>query len=152
MKDNALVLHSFMAFVVLLMLLLTIANALVGWLQNKAYYTLEKDLRLGRLTLIMLYLQLAVGLYLFYLYPNGMKAIEEHGMEGLNPSIRLLAVEHPLINVVALGVLTLGWFIHSRFMDAKRKFKTIAIFYSLGLLLILSKIPWDRWLSMAKFD
>jgi hypothetical protein len=30
-------------------------------------------------------------------------------------------------------------------MEATDKFKTIAIFYGLGLLLILSRIPWGQW-------
>jgi hypothetical protein len=32
-------------------------------------------------------------------------------------------------------------------MGATAKFKKIAIFYGLGLLLILSRIPWGQWFS-----
>lgn len=153
MKENALVLHSFMAYFVLLMLLIAVVNAVIGWVRNKTYYTLEKDLRISRLTLIVSYMQLAVGLYLFYRYPSSLDAIQEHGMGGLSSAARLLAVEHPFVNILAIILITVGWFRHKNFMEANKKFKTIAIFYGLGLVLFLSRIPWGQWfITTTKFN
>ena len=58
---------------------------------------------------------------------------------------RLLALEHPLINIIAVALITIGWSRHKKFMEGKKKFRSIGVFYGLGLLLILSRIPWGQW-------
>jgi hypothetical protein len=35
---------------------------------------------------------------------------------------------------------------HKRQTEEGKKFSRIGIFYTLGLLLLLSRIPWDAWL------
>jgi len=86
-----------------------------------------------------------VGLILFFVSPSGINAIQSLGMGGMNSAARLLAVEHPFINIIALVLITVGWSRHKKFMEGNKKFKSIAIFYGLGLVLILSRIPWNQW-------
>jgi hypothetical protein len=62
-------------------------------------------------------------------------------------SVRLLAIEHPVTMVLAIVIITVGWSQHKKKVAAVEKFKTFAIFYGIGLLLILSKIPWGNWFS-----
>ncbi len=138
--------HSYMAYAVLIVLFLAVANAITGWAGNRVF-NLQKDFRLSLFTLILSHLQLLLGLALFFVSANGLKAIQTLGMSGLNASARLLAVEHPFINIVAIILITIGWSRHKKFMDGKKKFKSIAIFYGLGLILILSRIPWDQWFN-----
>ena len=138
--------HSYMAYAVLIILFLAVANAITGWASNRMF-NLQKDFRLSLFTLILSHLQLLLGLALFFVSANGLKAIQSLGMGGLNASARLLAVEHPFINIVAIILITIGWSRHKKFMDGKKKFKSIAIFYGLGLILILSRIPWDQWFN-----
>ena len=139
-------LHSYLAYVVLAFLFLAVANAILGWVGNKMF-TPQKDFRLSLFTLILGHLQLLVGLLLYFLSPNGYKAISELGMGGLNAAARLLAVEHPFVNILAIVLITIGWSRHKKFMEGKKKFKSIAIFYGLGLLLVLSRIPWGQWFN-----
>lgn len=145
MYQTILNLHSYFAFVVLLVLLLAVLNAFSGWF-GKKMFTLQKDFRLSLFGLIVSHLQLVIGLLLFFISPSGLKAIQSFGMGGLNAPARLLAVEHPFINIVAIALITVGWSRHKKFMEADKKFKSIAIFYGLGLLLLLSRIPWGQWL------
>jgi hypothetical protein len=63
----------------------------------------------------------------------------------LTSAARLLAVEHPTVNILAIVAITIGWSRHKRFVEGDKKFKSIAIFYGIGLLLILSRIPWNQW-------
>lgn len=140
------IVHSYLAYVVLALLFLAVANAIIG-LASKKMFTLEKDFRLGLFTLILAHMQLLVGLLLFFLSANGLQAIQTLGMGGLNSAARLLAVEHPFINIIAVVLITVGWSRHKKFMEADKKFKSFAIFYGLGLLLILSRIPWAQWLN-----
>ena len=61
-------------------------------------------------------------------------------------TLRLYALEHPLINIIAIVLITIGWSKHKKATDSKSKFKKFAIFYTLGLVLILSRLPWKVWM------
>lgn len=138
--------HSYLAYVALAVLFLAVANAILGW-TGKKDFTLTKDFRISLFALIFAHLQLLVGLVLFFVSPKGLNAIQTLGMGGLNSAARLLAVEHPFINIIGLVLITIGWSKHKKILEATRKFKTITIFYGLGLLLLLSRIPWGQWLN-----
>jgi hypothetical protein len=138
-------LHSYFAYIVLFILALATFNALAGWL-GKREFRFEKDLRVSLFALILSHIQLLIGLILFFVSANGLKAIQTLGMGGLNSAARLLAVEHPFTNIIAIVLITIGWSRHKKKEGDAAKFKSIAIFYGLGLLLILSRIPWGQWL------
>jgi len=138
-------LHSYFAYIVLFILVLATFNALAGWL-GKREFRFEKDLRVSLFALILSHIQLLIGLILFFVSANGLKAIQTLGMGGLNSAARLLAVEHPFTNIIAIVLITIGWSRHKKKEGDTAKFKSIAIFYGLGLLLILSRIPWGQWL------
>ncbi|MBU2948524.1 hypothetical protein [Zobellia uliginosa] len=140
------VVHSYLAYIVLALLFFAVANAIMGLAGNKMF-TMEKDFRLSLFTLILAHIQLLVGLILYFISPSGLQAIQALGMGGLNSASRLLAVEHPFINIIAIVLITVGWSRHKKFMEGNKKFKSIAIFYGLGLILILSRIPWSKWLG-----
>ena len=146
MYESVQVLHSYLAYVVLAVLFIAVANAIMGLIGNKMF-TLEKDLRISLFALILSHIQLLVGLILYFVSASGLNAIQEFGMGGLTSAARLLAVEHPFVNIVALVLITIGWSKHKKVMEAKKKFKLITIFYSLGLFLILSRIPWGQWFN-----
>lgn len=139
-------LHSYLAYIVLLILVFATINALLGWLTKKEF-RFEKDLRISLFALILSHIQLLVGLIVFFVSANGLKAIQALGMGGLNSASRLLALEHPLTNILAIVLITVGWSRHKKKEGDTAKFKSIAIFYGLGLLLILSRIPWGQWFS-----
>jgi len=138
--------HSYLAYVVLAMLFIAVSNAVLG-LVGKKIFTLEKDYRISLFTLVLAHLQLVLGLLVFFTSTSGLKAIQELGMGGMNSAARLLAVEHPFINIIAIVLITIGWSRHKKFMEGAKKFKSIAIFYGIGLLLILSRIPWTQWFN-----
>lgn len=139
-------LHSYFAYIVLFILIASTLNALTGWLGKKEF-KFEKDLRISLFTLILCHIQLLIGLIVFFVSASGLKAIQTLGMGGLNSAARLLAIEHPFINILAITLITIGWSRHKKKTDDTAKFKSIAIFYGLGLLLILSRIPWGQWFN-----
>ena len=146
MYETIQVIHSYIAYAALAILILAVINAIRGWLGNKMF-TLEKDFRLSLFALIISHIMLLIGLLLFFVSPSGLNAIQELGMGGLNAASRLLAVEHPFTNIIAIVLITVGWSRHKKFVEGKKKFKNIAIFYGLGLLLILSRIPYGQWFN-----
>ena len=88
-----------------------------------------------------------VGLALYFVSP-WFSYWSDLGMGGVmkNSEARLYLVEHPTTNLIALFLITLGWSLHKRQTEDSKKFSRIAIFYSLGLVLLLSRIPWKAWL------
>ena len=144
--DILLNVHSYLAYVVLVVLVIAVANAILG-LRGDKLFTLEKDFRISLFGLILSHLQLLLGLVLYFVSANGFNAIRTLGMGGLNSAARLLALEHPLVNILAIALITIGWSRHKKYMEARKKFRSIALFYGLGLLLILSRIPWAQWFA-----
>ena len=146
MYETIQTLHSYFAYIVLAILVLAVLNALSGWLGNKMF-TPEKDFRLSLFAFILSHIMLLIGLILYFVSPSGLNAIQELGMGGLNSASRLLALEHPFTNILAIVFITVGWSRHNKFIEGKKKFKSIAIFYGIGLVLILSRIPYGQWFN-----
>jgi hypothetical protein len=134
--------HSGWAYIALIALVIAIANAFIGLSQKRVFGA--NDRRLALFGLIGAHVQFALGLVLYFVSPNGLDKIRALGMGGMNSFDRLLALEHPLINLIAIILITIGWSKHKR---SETKFRSIAIFYALGLLLLLSRIPWSTWFS-----
>lgn len=139
-------LHSYTAYILLAVLLFAVFNALTGWL-GKKNFTLPKDFRISLFALILSHIQLLLGIVLYFISAKGFKTLQNSGMGELNALSRLLALEHPLTNVIAVVLITVGWSRHKKCTESHKKFKNIAVFYGLGLLLILSRIPWTQWFN-----
>lgn len=139
-------LHSGWAYITLIILIFAVVNAIIG-LNSKKEFT-DKDLRISLFTLIVAHIQLIIGFIAFfvsaqfeYVLDNGMGAAMKE------PTIRLFVVEHPLMMILAIVLITMGFSKHKKQNTDKGKFKTIALYYGLGLLFVLSRIPWSQWLS-----
>ena len=136
--------HSGWAYLALLILVIAVVNSLIG-MSSKKEFTL-KDRKIALFALIAIHIQFLVGIILYIVSPNALQMIKAVGMGGLTTESRLLALEHPLINIIAITLITIGWSKHKKLMIGESKFKTFSIFYGLGLVLILSRIPWKIWL------
>ncbi|RTY88417.1 hypothetical protein [Flavobacterium sp. RSP15] len=135
--------HSGWAYLALLVLVVAVVNSLIGMFSKKEFTS--KDRKIALFGLIAIHIQLVVGVILYFVSPNGLNMIKAVGMGGLTTESRLLALEHPLINIIAIVLITIGWSKHKKATTSESKFKTFSIFYGLGLLLILSRIPWKIW-------
>ena len=137
--------HSYWAYFLLLVLILAILNAIAGKIKGKDFES--RDLRLSLFGLIFSHIQLLIGLILYFVSP-WFKQWSNLGMGGVmkDSQTRLFLVEHPITYILAIVLITMGWSLHKRQSDPGKKFLRIAIFYGLGLLLLLSRIPWDSWL------
>ena len=138
-------LHSYWAYIVLLVLVIAVVNSLIKSFGSKEYTA--KDFRISLFTLIVSHIQLLMGLVLYFTSPNGLNNIKANGMGGLDSAARLLAVEHPFVGILAVVFITIGYSKHKKKLTSKPKLKTIAIFYTIALLLVLSRIPWSTWLG-----
>lgn len=133
--------HSILAYAALGLLVLASINAIFG-LTSKKFFT-DKDLRLSLFTLIICHIQLLVGMILYFISPMGSAQLGNMK----DAAMRLTSLEHPLINIIALVLITIGWSKHKKEESNNGKFKKIAVFYTLGLVLILSRLPWANWFN-----
>jgi len=139
--------HSYWAYLAVLILLIAVVNAIIGLTQNKEFK--DKDLRISLFTLIVMHIQLLIGLGWYFMSP-WYKTLKEIGVGATmkDSALRLQAVEHPLMMILAIVFITIGWSKHKKKASDKDKFKTIALFYGLGLVFVLSRIPWAQWLGL----
>ena len=131
--------HSGWAYLALLLLVVAIVNSLMGMSAKKEFT--PKDRKIALFGLISIHIQLVIGLILYFVSPLGLNSFGQMS----DKLLRLTSLEHPLINLIAIILITIGWSKHKRVAESAAKFKSIAVFFGIGLLLILSRIPWSLW-------
>lgn len=131
--------HSGWAYVALVLLFIAALNSLIGYL-NKKEFT-PKDRKIALFALIAVHIQFVVGLITYFVSPLGSASLGQMK----DAALRLTSLEHPLLNLIAIALITIGWSKHKRAQTSELKFKPLAFLYSIGLLLILSRIPWNLW-------
>lgn len=123
--------HSGWRYVVLALLIFAVINALTGWMGNKSYT--EGNRKLNVFTLISAHIQLVFGLILYFLSPltKGPTA---------DALYRYWKMEHIAVMILAIVLITIGNARSKKGTDAVKKHKSIAIFFGLGLVLIIGAI------------
>ena len=131
--------HSGWAYLVLITLVIAVANALIGRSSKKEFSA--QDRKIALFALIATHLQLVFGFVIYFISPLGMASLGQMS----DKALRLTSLEHPLINIIAIISITIGWSKHKKAANSLAKFNSFLLFYGLGLLLILSRIPWSLW-------
>lgn len=149
MYSTVFFLHSWWAYLVLLILVIAVVNSLIGFFSKKEYGA--NDFRISLFTLIVSHIQLLIGivLYIVGILQNAkyFSAFSNLGMGEImkDSTLRLYLVEHPLMMILAVVFVTIGYSKHKKKLTSHPKFKSLAIFYTLGLVFLLSRIPWSAW-------
>ncbi len=131
--------HSGWAYIALLLLVVAVVISVIGFTSKKEFTVQNRKIAL--FTLIACHIQLLIGMFLYFISPVGFALLGEMK----DKAVRLTSLEHPLINIIAIILITIGWSKHKKISDGVAKHKTFATFYGLGLILILSRIPWNLW-------
>lgn len=128
--------HSGLRWIVLILIVWALVKAVTGYTGKKEY---GKSDRLSALfAMIFTHIQLLVGLILYFISP---KVSFESGVMQ-NSVLRFFTLEHILLMVVAIALITVGFSTAKRATDSITKHKKIAVYYGIGLLLMLISIPW----------
>jgi len=136
-------LHSYLAYLLVGVLILAIGYNLISFLQGKKYG--ETNRKMSLYGLIATHIQVLLGLLLYFVSPLGMNNISKAGMkDGIS---RLYFMEHPLMMILAVVLVTIGYSKAKRLIDSDKKYRTMLAFYVIGLIFILSRIPWTAWLD-----
>jgi len=130
--------HSGWAYLTILLVIIAVVNAIIGFVSKKEYK--EADKKIGLYALGAIHTQALIGLLVYFVSPLGLS-----GFSMKDSALRLTSMEHPLINVLGIVLMTIGWVKHKKLSSGESKFKTVAIYYGIGFVLILSRIPWGLW-------
>jgi hypothetical protein len=125
--------HSGLRWVALILLVLAIVNAFT----SKTY---EKKHRMINLfAMVLLHTQLLIGLIQYFGTSTKVQFIEGWMK---NPLLRFYGMEHILLMIIAIVLVTIGHSKSKKGTTPEEKFKPIKLFYVIGLILILGGIPW----------
>ena len=132
-------LHSAFRYLVLLFIIVAIVDAVVALTGDKAYGKSSRILAL--LALITTHIQLLMGLFLYFLGDKGVAMFKVEDFMTI-ASARFFAVEHITGMLAAITLVTIGYSRAKRATVDKKKYKTIATYFGLALILIFAMIPW----------
>jgi len=142
MYSSILAIHSILRWVVLILLIIAIVKGLMGWFGRKEFGASEKKLSL--FNMIAMDLNTTIGLLLYFVFsPMTKMAFSDFGAAMKDPNLRFWAVEHILVMLMALVLIHVARNVTKKDIPDTSKYRKTLVFYSLALVLILSRIPWD---------
>lgn len=127
--------HSGLRWIALILLVVAIVNAFIS--KGKGIY-LKKDKMISLFAMVMLHTQLLIGFVLYFLSPK--VNFSEGWMK--NPLFRFYGMEHLLLMLIAIVLVTIGRKKAEKASVASQKHTKIMVWYTIGLILILASIPW----------
>ena len=135
-----LALHSLVRWLVVITLLYAIFKAYNGWLSKKIYT--KSDNTAKTLAVTFVHIELILGLILYFTSPvieffrnNFKEAVQQK-------DVRFLGMEHSVMMLIAVVLITIGSAKSKRKTTDVAKFKTLAIWFTIGLIITLVSIPW----------
>lgn len=132
--------HSLFRWLVLICLLYAIFSAYKGWLENKPFTKYQNNIRYISVTIA--HTQLTLGLWLYFISPITNYFMHNYKQAVKLREIRFFGMEHSLMMIIAVTIITIGSAKTKLKKTDKEKFKTMAIWFTIGLLVILTSIPW----------
>ena len=134
--------HSGLAYVLLAAIIFAIVYTLIGFMGNKPFT--EGNRKVALIGLIATHIQVLIGLILYFVSPYGISNFSGGNMK--DGAARLLMLEHPLTMIIAAVLVNIGYSKAKKLTESNARYKKILIFFTLGLILILSRLPWSNWL------
>jgi hypothetical protein len=129
---------SFWRNFVLIILILICINSLMGYLSKKRFSTL--NLRYNTFGLVISVIQLIIGI-IFYLIINWLNEYSTDNLNYIkNSDYKLLSISGLLINLASVLFIFMGWSLHNRQFDSRKKFVRIFVFYGLGFLILIRTV------------
>lgn len=136
----ALVLHNALRWLVVAGLLGTLVSAGSGLLTARPYAKTDQTLRV--VTTSLLHTQLLLGFYLYVISPVVRQYWREKPAYADAPDLSFFALIHISLMVTAVVLMTIGSSKAKRQTNDRQRFQTTAVYFTIGLLLILVAVPW----------
>ena len=140
MYSTLLVLHSFVRWLVVLSLLVALVRGYQGWFRADVFR--KTDYRLRHLTATFAHIQLMIGFLLYFQSPLVAIFRSTDSQSEVPLDIPFFGWMHISLMTLAIVVITVGSALAKRQPSDLAKFRTMAIWFSIGLLIICIAIPW----------
>lgn len=141
MYNFVLFIHSWLRWVLLAILIVTLIRSSIGWLKKSQYS--EQDSKLRLWTVILYDLQILVGVYLYtFLSPTVHTALKSMSETMKDAQLRFFAVEHTTGMLVAVLALHVGSVLSKKAKSGAEQHKCIAITLIIVVLITLISTPW----------
>lgn len=134
MYTGLLATHSYLRYFILLFLIIVIVMSLVGLL-NKTPYSKRFD-KVNLFLFICAHTQLLLGIIL---YLTGDRVV--FGGETMKtPALRYFAMEHPLMMIIAIALITIGRISAKKTAVDQQKHKRLLIYNTLALVIVIGVV------------
>lgn len=134
-------LHSVLAYILLAILLISIVYVAIGMIKRSPFT--DRVRKVALFGLIAAHLQFLIGLILYFISPAGFASFSGAAMK--DALLRHNIIEHPVTMLIGVVFITIGYSRSKRMATDSRKYNSILVFYLVGLLIILLRIPWHIW-------
>lgn len=131
MYPTFLLLHSVIRYFVLIMLIVLIFKSLAGWMGKSAYT--PGDNKISLFTLILTHTQFLVGIVLYFMSPS----VQFSAQTMKDPSARYWTVEHILMMLIAVVLITVGRSTSKKIADGTARHRRLFILNAIALVIIL---------------
>lgn len=142
MYEIVLKLHHYLAFVALILLAYATINGIIGMTSNKMFD--ESHRKVNSFALIATHTMLLLGIILLFVSPIAQMAFSDMGAAMKDSAVRKAIIEHPFTNIIAVILATIGNAKAKKAIGHGKKYKITAIYFGLALLLILSRLPFEK--------
>lgn len=133
--------HSLIRWLVLATVLTTLVRSYYAWFSNKPFTKSDDTFRF--VTLSVVHIQATLGLVLYFISPiikyffsNFKEAVHEK-------EFRFFGMEHSLMMLAAVILISIASISCKKQSTDLKKFKVLAIWFSIAVLIILFSIPWN---------
>lgn len=134
MHNGLLVSHSYLRYIILILLTVVIIAALLGMISKKAYT--DGDNKLGLYLFIATHLQLLLGLILFFISP----VVQFSGAAMKDATTRYWLVEHNSAMLIAIVFITLARTTSKKMTEGRARHRRMFIFNLIALVIIVLTI------------
>ncbi len=142
MYEIILNIHHYLAYAALALLAWATINGIIGSTSEKIFE--ESHRKTNVFALISVHTMLLLGIILLVVSPGAQAAFSDMGLTMKDGVLRKMYVEHPTTNIIAAVLITIGNARSKKAIGNGKKFKATMIFFGVGLVLILSRVPWEK--------
>jgi len=137
-----LVLHSVLRWLVPAALVYVLYRGVQGRTGRLPFTKADNTLR--HLSATLAHIQMTIGWVLYFESPVATAFRHEVGpaTEPLHPDDWFFGLIHPILMTASVVLVTIGSSLAKRQATPQAKFRTLAVWYGLGLVLLLVAVPW----------
>ena len=134
--------HSGIMWLAIAALILSVLVSLIKFTKKEEIVS-PNWFKLFHITKWLLYIQVILGVILLFIsqrvvYGDGFMKSDE---------LRFYGMEHPLMMLMAVGLVAIGLFRTKKKTSTIQKNKVVFIYYSIALIIIVVMVPWKAVLA-----